>query len=120
MNEEDNEIYIEKLKKEFNRIRDMKYVKSVNNNSSGIGLTFERLLGKETDNFPLPDYYNIELKAKLAYSTKPITLFRLVPEGKNFFELKRIVAEYGYYSNDNDYYKSLNCNVSTVTKTRIR
>jgi len=86
---------IELIKNEFNRIKQLGYVKAVNNNYSGIGLTFEKLLGKEADDFSLPDFYNIEIKSKLAYSKSPINLFRLTPEGKDFFEIKRIYDTYG-------------------------
>ena len=119
MNEENIKKSIDNLKKKFIKIRDMKYVKSINNNSSGIGLTFEKLLGKEIDNFPLPDYHNIELKTKLAYSTRPITLFRLTPDGKNFFELKRIINEYGYYTKNSNEYKSLSSEVTAIYKKKI-
>ena len=119
MNEENEKKYIEKLKMEFKQISALGYVKSVNNNSSGIGLTFEQLLGKKEDNFPIPDYYNIELKTKLAYSTKPISLFRLTPDGNDFFELKRLVKLYGYYSKSSSEYKSLSCDVSSTNKTKI-
>ena len=78
----------DELKNEFNRIKNMGYVKSINNDNSGIGLTFEYLLGKKVEDFPFPDYKGIELKTKLAYSKKPISLFRLTPEGKDFFEIK--------------------------------
>ena len=76
----------------------MGYVKAINNYNSGIGLTFENLLGKKVDDFPLPDFQNeIEIKTKLAFSTKPIHLFKLTPDGTEFFEMKRIVSKYGYY-----------------------
>lgn len=83
----------------FSYIKSLGYVKAINNNYSGIGLTFENLMGKIVDNFPLPDFQNtIEIKTKLISSKKPIHLFRLTPDGTEFLEIKRILCEYGYYT----------------------
>ena len=65
---------IRKLYRKFNEIRKMGYVKSVRNGSTGIGATFEYLLGKEEESFEIPDYYGIEIKTKRAYSKSYITL----------------------------------------------
>lgn len=93
---------INKFKRKFYSIRDMGYVKSVNNLSSGVGLTFERLMGKPVDNFPLPDFENlIEIKTKLAYSKRPIHLFNLSPDGNSFCENKRLIEKYGYNNMNN-------------------
>ena len=86
------------LKNKFKEIKNMGYIKSVNNNYSGIGLTFEYLLGKKVDDFSFPDYQGIEIKTKIYNSTKPVTLFKSTPEGKDFFETKRLWSEYGYYN----------------------
>ena len=52
--------------KKFNEIRKLEYVKAINNYTSGVGLTFENLIGKKIDNLPLPDFKNlIEIKAKI-------------------------------------------------------
>ena len=48
------------------------------NGDTGIGKTFEDLLGKKEDNFQLPDYENIELKAHLDNNSL-ITLFTKSP-----------------------------------------
>ena len=87
----------------------MGYVKAVNNYNSGIGLTFEKLLGKKVDDFPLPDFENtIEIKTKLAFSKRPIHLFKLTPEGNTFFETKRLLSSYGYYRRNCMEYKVFN------------
>lgn len=96
-------IEINNFKKVFNEIRNMGYVRAINNNNSGIGLTFESLFGKEVDSFPLPDFQNtIEIKTKLAFSTKPVHLFTLTPDGNDFIEVKRLYENYGYYSKNKD------------------
>ena len=92
---------INDFKKQFYKIRDMGYVKSINNYTSGIGLTFENLIGKKVDNYPMPDYKGrLEIKTKLAYSKIPIHLFKLTPDGQNFYESQSILEKYGYYKNN--------------------
>lgn len=65
---------------------------------TGIGKTFEDLLGKKEDNFQLPDYENIELKAHLDNNSL-ITLFTKspnLPRGINTI----IREKYGYSDDD--------------------
>ncbi len=80
---------IKKLKKEFHTIKKMGWVKSVNEGKGSIGLTFENLLGKEKENFELPDYLGIELKTHQKYSKSYTTLFNATPDGRYLFEIKR-------------------------------
>ena len=63
------------LKKKFWQIRDMGYVKATRGGSTGIGKTFEDLIGKKEDTESLPDYKGIEIKTKRGYSKGYITLF---------------------------------------------
>ena len=107
---------IKEFKKVFNKIRLLGYVKAVNNNSSGIGLTFEKLIGKPVDDYPLPDFHNsIEIKTKLAFSTRPIHLFKLTPEGPEFLVTQNILSKYGYNKNGN--YKTFN---GSIFSNRIK
>ena len=99
---------IQDLINKFNTIKNMGYVEAVNNDFSGIGLTFEKLLDKEVDNFPFPDYKNIEIKTKLSYSKTPINLFKLTPEGKEFCEVRRLWEKYGYCRKNNKDNKCFN------------
>ncbi len=107
------------LKRKFNYIKKLNYVKAVNNYNSGIGLTLEKLLGKEADNFSIADYDGIELKTKLEYSKKPINLFKLTPEGKDFFEIKRIYNNYGYYRSFDKEFKVFNGSVTSKIINKI-
>jgi hypothetical protein len=85
-----------KLKKEFERIKNMGYVESTRGGTTGIGKTFEDLIGKKEDSLPLPDYDGIEIKTKRAYSKSYITLFTAAPNGKGQYEIKRLIEKYGY------------------------
>ncbi len=84
------------LKKKFDEIRKMGYVKAINNNFSGIGVTFEQLLGVNSGNFEIPDFDGVEIKTKRKYSESGITLFTMVPDGPNLYETKRLKDTYGY------------------------
>lgn len=87
---------LKELKEKFNKIKKLGYVESTATGRGNIGLTLERLFGKENDNFQVSDYNGIELKTKHGFSKTYITLFSLVPSGKGFFETKRIREKYGY------------------------
>lgn len=87
---------LKELKEKFNKIKKLGYVESTATGRGNIGLTLERLFGKENDNFQVSDYNGIELKTKHGFSKTYITLFSLVPSGKEFFETKRIREKYGY------------------------
>ena len=84
------------LEKKYNYIKNLGWIKSIKNNCSGIGRTFENLLGKEEDSFCFPDFNGIKIKTKHFYSKKPFTLFSAEPDGKELFESERIRATYGY------------------------
>lgn len=106
-----------KLDNEFKRIKKLGWVKSITKGSSGVGMTFEYLLGKEFDNKGLPDYDGIELKAKRCYTKSLINLFNANPNSKEKVS-KYLVNNYGYP----DYmYKSCNvlyADVDTLEKRK--
>lgn len=76
---------INDLKEKFLEIKNQKWIKSVNNSTSGIGLTFEKLLGKERESFEIPDYNGIEIKTHSSTSDSYITLFNATPDGDYLF-----------------------------------
>ncbi|MCI8794949.1 MAG: MvaI/BcnI restriction endonuclease family protein [Bacilli bacterium] len=87
---------IEKLKKKFLEIKRMGYVESTRSGPTGIGKTFEDLLGKDEDSRSDPDFYGIEIKTKQFYSIRDTTLFNLTPTGKEGYEIPHLVNAYGY------------------------
>lgn len=87
---------IRELRSKFLKIREMGYVKSVRGGSTGVGATFEFLLGKNEDKLEVPDFKEIEIKTKRGYSKSEINLFNASPNGKTEFEVKRIRDSYGY------------------------
>lgn len=98
---------IEKLQKEFQRIRAKGYIKGICNGYSAVGRTFENELNLPENNFWVPDYYGIEIKARRAYSKSYITLFNAVPNGEKLFEIERLKDIYGFPSRKDRRYKVL-------------
>ena len=84
-----------KLDNEFKRIKALGWIPSITRGSSGVGMTFEYLLGKEFDNEGLPDYEGIELKARRCYTKSLINLFNANPNSKEKVS-KYLVNNYGY------------------------
>ena len=86
----------ENLIKEFHRIKDKGWIKSISKSTGSIGITFENELNRKQNSSILPDYYDIEIKCYSKYTIYPITLFSTSFDGPNQFELRRIVEKYGY------------------------
>lgn len=94
--------------KKFHQIRMKGYVESVNNNFNGIGLTFEKLLGKEPDNFSYPDYAGIEIKTALIVSDFPTSLISLHPWGNIMPATQYLRKKYGYFDYNPENERKLN------------
>lgn len=123
-----NEIEIKKNMKElyekFKEISSMGYVKGQVVRSKGSsGLTFERLLGKENDEFQIADYKGIEIKVKnnIRDSDKYLTLFSLVPSNCFGMLMKELRNNYGTpdkdFSDVNTLMKSVFAHTKTLTKS---
>lgn len=96
--------YVE-LYKKFNKIRNMGWIKSKRNGSTGIGYTFETLLNIEENSFAVPDYNGIEIKTMRIFSKKNIHLFNATPDGDYLFPIKRVLYKLGYPCKENKEYK---------------
>lgn len=111
---------ISNLNKEFERIKKLDFVDSINKKSKGnAGITFEKLLGKENDNFQIPDYNGIEIKVKNENISKIIRLFTLVPSNSFGFQLKRIRSSYGVNDKQFKNLKTINCCVNTTKDSKL-
>lgn len=64
--------------------------------ATGVGYTFETLLGKQEDYFPIPDYEGIEIKTMRYFSKHKIHLFNAMPDGDFLFPIKRVIDNLGY------------------------
>lgn len=101
-----------------NLINSNKWVKSTEKGSAAVGLTLESLLGKEKENFEIPDYHGIEIKCKYSTCESYINLFNAAPDSY-LFEIKRLVNTYGYPSKDLPEYKALNISILGNRKTKL-
>lgn len=99
------------LMQNFNIIKDMGWVKSLRRGSTGIGYTFEALLGKDEDALTLPDFNGIEIKTHRKKSKSYITLFNYNPIGESSYELKRIFKNFSYNNTKYDNLRVLHANV---------
>lgn len=66
---------LEEFKQRFQELKNKGFVKSLRKGPTGIGLTFETLMGVEENNLALPDINGIEIKAHRDNSNSMITLF---------------------------------------------
>lgn len=85
----------EKFKEIENKISKNEWISSNYKGKGAGGITLESLLGKNVENFELPDYNGIELKTKYSKKETYITLFSATPDSY-LFEIKRLQKEYGY------------------------
>lgn len=86
---------IKSLNKQFERIRDIGWIQERTKGLGSCGYTFERLLEKSEDDFPVPDYNNIEIKVMNDNTKTNLHLFNLTPDGDYLFPIKRLLYEIG-------------------------
>jgi len=107
------------LNKKFLEIKKKGWIKSIQSGTSGIGITFEKLIGVANNDFEIPDYNGIEIKTKRRTSKSYITLFSATPDGPHFHEVERLRNEYGYPHSKSKEYKVLNNSVFANVKNKI-
>ena len=109
------------LKEKFNKIKNLGLCKTLRNGTTGVGFTFESLIGKKEDNASEADFNGIEIKVKFGYSKSPITLFSLTPKGYNY-TIKHLLENYGYPDKTNKNFKSFRgeayCKKNSITANR--
>ena len=89
---------IESLKNKFYEISNLGWVKNISNGKGSVGITLEKLLNINSNEFEVPDYeMMIELKSKSKYFNNkyPVSLFSATCDGESFYELRRIKDKYG-------------------------
>lgn len=110
---------IKDLNQKFLTIKNKGWIKTLRNNASGVGYTFEKLIGKEEENFPIADYKNIEIKTSRKTSWGKIHLFHATPDGDYLFPIKSILEILGYPDKDYPEYKVFNVSTTALDYTKI-
>lgn len=98
---------IKLLKERFEEIKKKGWIKGDKHNIGSVGLLFEEMIGKENENFELPDFCGIEIKVKSKSPMKNMSLFCCAPDSY-LMEVYRLWKTYGYpdkeYKNFNIFY----------------
>src|SRR5574344_1072052 len=79
----------------FTKVSKQGWEKSNRSNNTGIGKTFEDLIGKDEDNLNNPDFKGIEIKTHRSDSGSYTTLFTASPDGPIKNENTRLRETYG-------------------------
>ncbi|MDD6223436.1 MAG: MvaI/BcnI family restriction endonuclease [bacterium] len=94
------------------------WIQSKSKGNSGVGITLESLLNKERENFEIPDYKGVELKAKCSKKENYITLFCATPDS-HLFEIKRLLQKYGYPDSQYPEFKIFNLPIYGTRKIKL-
>ncbi len=89
---------INDLVDKFNTIKKNKWHENTGKGRGGLGITFEKLLGLQSNSWQLPDYNAIEIKTINNYRNDKITLFHLTPDSEILI-IKNICDKFGLKSN---------------------
>ena len=112
---------IKELKEKFKKIKNVPFHKSLRKGSTGIGYTFESLIGKKEDTSYQPDFKGIELKTKFGYSKSPLTLFGLAFKRDDDINIyKYLVKKLGYFKNNQKEIKHLAVEIYTKKLTKMK
>ena len=114
MDKEEYELF-----REFCKIRNKGWIKSLRNGPTGIGYTFETLLNKKEDNLPIPDYKGIEIKTMRYLSKKKIHLFNCTPNKSEENLIEKIKNKYGYPDKEYPKYKVFNVSLNAKEPVNI-
>ena len=106
------------LKAKFNKIKNMGWIESKRKGTTGICYTFETLLGKEEESFPIPDYGSIEIKTRYRNAKFPITLFNATPDGEYLFPMKRLYDRFSFPQSRNRNFRVFYASMVATNYTR--
>ena len=109
---------VKELKSELERIKEEGWIRSLRRGDTGIGYTFESLLGISENNISLPDLGKFEIKTARRDSKSLITLFSKVPQLETGISNKDLVEKYGYWDNKKNR-QALYCTVSSIKENSL-
>ncbi len=90
---------LEEFKQKFQELKNKGFVKSLRKGSTGIGFTFETLMGVDENNLALPDIDGIEIKTHRDNSKSMVTLFTF---NKKVWQINPLdaIRKYGSYDDN--------------------
>lgn len=91
---------LDEFKQKFAELKNKGFVKTLRKGPTGIGYTFETLLGLEENNLALPDIHNIEIKTHRDHAKSMISLFTFNKKVWKIDPLEAINKYGSYDSND--------------------
>ena len=97
----------------FLEVKERGWIESLRKGTTGIGYTFETLIGKKEETLPIADFQGIEIKVKRRYSKGTITLFNAAPDNE-VYATKRIYEQYSIHNRNFNYYKTFMINVNSI------
>lgn len=110
---------IQELYNLYLEINEMGWIKSKRIGPGGIGYTFETLLNKEEDAFPLADFKGVEIKTMRKNSRRVLHLFNITPDGNYLFPIKRVLDVMGYPSKHDCNYKVFSMTINARDYTML-
>ena len=90
---------LEEFKQRFHKLRDKGYVPSLRSGPTGVGHTFEFMMGLGENNLALPDIEGVEVKAHRTHSNSLVTLFTF---NRGAWQVQPLEAIKKYGSRDDD------------------
>lgn len=90
---------LEEFRQKFQTLKNKGFIKSLRGGSTGVGFTFETLLGIKENNLALPDLEKVEIKTHRDHSNSLITLFTF---NKKAWQINPLEAIRKYGSCDNN------------------
>ena len=107
------------LQEKFEKIKSERWCEALSGGNGNVGMTFEKKIGIEPNQFSIPDFEGIEIKTKLDGTKPAITLFSATFDGTYLFEMKRIAETYGIFDNTFKNTKFLYCSVNAKNYTYL-
>lgn len=95
-----------------------KWIPTIRNDNSGVGLTFEHLINIDENQKEEPDYHKIEIKTSRKKSKYPIGLFSCALEGEGEKVINNFIRKYGYHDKKFPKQKILNINIYSKKNER--
>ena len=111
---------LRKLYAIFLRIKEKGFIRTKRKGPTGVGYTFEEVIGNKEDDLPVPDFFGIEIKTVVYNRRRKIHLFNITPDGDYLFPIKRIIEKFGYYDRNFKDCKIFNATINTADYTLVR